>query len=309
MKSYIAAAVLLASAVSAAPAPLQKRADQDSKILNYALTLEHLEAAFYTEGLKNFTKADFAKAGFNDVDFYRHVEELSVDEHSHVEVLTAVLKAAKYNATAACTYDFPVTSAADFVALASVLEGVGVNAYLGAAASITNKEYLTAAGSILTVEARHNAFIRNSRGQAPFPAPYDIPLDFDQVYSLAAPFIKSCPKTNPSLGVKAFPAMTYSGATKYPRQGSSITFALPKSLTIPSGSLYVAWPLVTGPVFQNATVNKADHTVTCKIPESMVGPAGQSYAILTSGKDTLTDANTIAGPAVVPVLAPEYYNF
>ena len=95
MKSFVATAILLASAVSAAPAPLQKRDDQDSRILNYALTLEHLEAAFYTQGLQNYTKADFAKAGFNGRDFYRHLKEISVDENSHVEVLSAVLKGTK----------------------------------------------------------------------------------------------------------------------------------------------------------------------------------------------------------------------
>lgn len=45
-------------------------------------------------------------------------------------------------------------------------------------------------------------------GQSPFPAAYDIPLDFNQVYSLAALFITSCPESNPALPVKAFPVLT-----------------------------------------------------------------------------------------------------
>jgi hypothetical protein len=88
-----------------------------------------------------------------------------------------------------------------------------VSAYLGAAASITNKDYLTAAGSILTVEARHNTFLLGANKGNPVPAAFDTPLDFNEVISIASVFIVSCPASNPPLPFKSFPPLTVNGKT------------------------------------------------------------------------------------------------
>ena len=218
--------------------------------------------------------------------------------------MTDLSVAAGATPVAACTYDFGKLTPETFLQTASVLEGVGVSAYLGAAALIANKDYLTAAGSILTVESRHSAFVRGQLAMAPAAQPFDIPLDFDQVYSLAAPFITACPASNPALPVKAFPALSLAAGTASPvPQGVWVDFELAEGTTIPSGPLFVAFPLVTGPVFSSVVVK--DGKISVRTPVGAAGPAGESYAILTTNDTMVNDENTIAGPAIIE-LQPLY---
>jgi len=224
----------------------------DADILNYALTLEHLENTFYRDGLKKFTSDDFIKAGFS-ADVYNNIKIMSKDEQTHVTFLTSALKAAGAQPVAECVYNFGVTDPKIFLAIASVLEGVGVSAYLGAAADIMSKNYLTAAGSILTVEASHSSYIRTAIGKIPFPSPFDVPLSLNEVYTLAAPFIVSCPSSNVKLSLKAFPSLKLDPEISANiTAGTTITLLTPDySLKAADGSspIFAAFITVTGPIF------------------------------------------------------------
>ncbi|KAK2626473.1 hypothetical protein QTJ16_003648 [Diplocarpon rosae] len=297
---YAFSTAALAAIATANPVVTRRQAEAaitDVGILNYALTLEHLEDKFYREGLANYTQEDFVQAGFADP-FYANLKEISHDETTHVSFLSTALADA---AVAECTYAFPSTDPASFVALASVLEGVGVSAYLGAAASILNTDYLTAAGSILTVESRHSAYLRASAQASPFPQPFDAPLTFDEVYTLAASFLVSCPEANaakPQLPLKAFPVLSL-GTTGPIKSGDEIELLTPGySLVAQDGSapIYAAFISVTGPIYTDVTAVEGGFKV--KVP---TGINGQSYVVLTGCKDQVTDETVAAGPALVEI--------
>lgn len=177
----------------------------------------------------------------------------------------------------------------------------------GAAASIMEKAYLTAAGSILTVEARHSSYIRAANKQAPFPQPFDTPLSFNQVFSLAVQFIVECPADQPMLPFKAFPALTFVPAEGEPevKAGSTIYLSTPattvaaraaSAYTYDHDCIYAAFMTVTGPIF--VKVEKKGDKFAVVVPK---GVNGQSYVILTSSNTGVTDDNTIAGPAIVEI--------
>ncbi|OAR01624.1 hypothetical protein LLEC1_06796 [Akanthomyces lecanii] len=293
------AAVVAAGFVSAAPTVEKRAGITDADILQYALTLEHLEDTFYRDGLAKYDEAAFKSAGF-DSKVYNNLKTIASDEATHVDFLTKGLTAAGAQPVAACTYDFGYKDVKTFLATASILEGVGVSAYLGAAADIMSKTYLTAAGSILTVESRHSSYIRASLDQKPFPQPFDAPLSLNEVYSLASGFIKSCPDSNAKLPVKAFPAIAVSADTQMPiKSGDTITLSTPGYQLKGSSAdtkIYAAFIAVTGPTFADATPVDGGFKVT--IPE---GFAGQTYAVLTSCKDAVNDDTIAAGPAIIEI--------
>ncbi len=153
----------------------------DIAILNFALTLEYLEAAFYAQANQN----KVLKGELN-----RYSTVLAQHENTHVQFLRKVLGA---KAVAKPKFDFKdtVTNPAKFAATAQVLEDTGVHAYLGQVPNIKTKAVLIGAGRILPVEARHAAWIRDIRfsgGTTPdtTPAPGAFEDGFSKAKILAA---------------------------------------------------------------------------------------------------------------------------
>jgi hypothetical protein len=104
------------------------------------------------------------------------------------------------------------------------------------------------------VESRHNAYLRAALKASPFPQPFDAPLDFDEVYTLAAAFITSCPANNPpflqNLPLKAFTALAVSSPSPI-KTGSKVILTLAK-VDKEEKMLYAAWAAVTGSTFTAA---------------------------------------------------------
>jgi hypothetical protein len=160
-------------------------------VLNYALTLEHLEYAFYRDGLQEFTAEDFSATGYADnvYDFFGIIRD---HELEHVETLMSVIGDLGGEPVEEAEYDFGYSDLAGFIVVAQVLENTGVSAYQGAAQFLIEEdELLTAALTIHGVEARHAAYLNGLQGESPFPEAVNPTLTPDEVLAAAGPFIVS----------------------------------------------------------------------------------------------------------------------
>ena len=165
-------------------------------MLNYALSLEHLESAFYEEGLDTFDEDDFLDAealeAFSEDDreqLYSYVGTLADHEAQHVSVLTQAIELLGGDPVAAAEYEFDFEEVGEFLSLAAVLENTGVAAYAGAAPFVESPDLLGAALSIHSVEARHAAVMNAYTGTSPFPDAFDEASSQSDVLDAVSQFI------------------------------------------------------------------------------------------------------------------------
>ncbi len=138
------------------------------EILNYALTLEYLEAKFYETGLSSAGLPIPAGAPRGAI------QTIADHERAHVNFLKAGITAAGGTPVTEPTFDFTAGGAfanvfsnyATFLAVAQTFEDTGVRAYKGQAnqpSLMSNNDLLEAALNIHSVEARHASHIRQMR--------------------------------------------------------------------------------------------------------------------------------------------------
>jgi rubrerythrin len=155
----------------------------DIEILNFALTLEYLEAAFYDQASKEVSDLS------GEVSEY--VKTFGAEEQEHVDALAAAIEDLGGKPVKAPKVDFGEAFANQdsFLKTAVTFEDLGVSAYNGAAPMIESKELLATAGGIVQVEARHAAAVRFAAGESPAPDAFDPTLTTDEVLKAVQPFL------------------------------------------------------------------------------------------------------------------------
>ncbi len=158
-------------------------------VLNFALTLEHLETAFWRDGLAAFGVEGITGLGFQ-TSVFDSLTIICEHEAIHVDVLSDVITQLGGEPVAEATYDFGYADARGFLQVAQALEDTGVSAYQGAAQFLIDEDdLLTAALTIHAVEARHASYVALLNAALPFPEAFNPTLTPDEVLAIAGPFI------------------------------------------------------------------------------------------------------------------------
>jgi len=184
----------------------------DVDVLNFALTLEYLEATFYTQALGGpgtppavpsspgrFSRGAITGSrvvrfsGKNRHEAYDRLTAIRDHEITHVNFLVGALGAARVGP---CTFDFSqaLKDVSSFLETAQLLENTGVMAYDGAIRYVDTGDNLQAGAQIATVEARHAAYLNQLNGESPFPTAFDTGKKPSEILAAAMPFIVSCPQ-------------------------------------------------------------------------------------------------------------------
>jgi hypothetical protein len=153
----------------------------DIGILNYALTLEYLETAFY---------ADVVKSGLFVGAELETIRKFGAEEAEHVQALTAAVKQLGGKPAPEPKAKFPLESAKSVLELAGTVENLGAAAYLGQAANIKSPEVLASALAIHSVEGRHAAVLNTLLGESITPdGAFAKPADVKTVLKSVEPFL------------------------------------------------------------------------------------------------------------------------
>jgi hypothetical protein len=171
----------------------------DVTLLNYALSFENLQAAFYTQGMAQLSSVNFANSTFiqnlGDVisgDVYAYLCLIRDQENQHVRMLQSLITSLGGTPVKPCTYNFGYKTADQFATLAALLENTGVMAYAGALYQIQSLSIKTTAATMATVEGRHAAYLNLLTGNSPSPSSFDTPATSAAILATMAQYVTSC---------------------------------------------------------------------------------------------------------------------
>lgn len=292
-----------------APKGISQAAIKNFQAVNF---LENIESSFFETGLYNLSKTWYHHNPllFTAIDVVTNVH---AQELIHVATAKGILEANNATTFDRCEYTFPVDNSAEFLSLANIITSVGIGGVINLISGLAESDAKIVQGpaSILSAEARHDAFFREALGLVPTPTPFDTRLSAQMVLSFDNQFIVpgSCgtnmPSFTPLPALSIVPSEEHHHWYQVPATGTgvSVKFAFDTAEVKLSGKpLFVGWINQANKIAYSPATLNGDGVVETVIPE---GLAGMAFGALTE-QDAALDVNaltpfTLAGPAPVQI--------
>jgi len=282
------------ASVSAAPVRRAPLDPINAVVFNFAHTLELLESEFYTQALAKFSDVDFTNAGFVSPQIPAQLfQVIQRDEAAHATFLEVGLQVLGQRPLAGCSFDFTplLTDVATMASAARIIENVGVGAYLGGAALLTEPAFVDAAATILTIEARHQTVLNILNSGSAIPQAFDIGLSPSEVLAIAGQFISGC-----DLGIPANPILSITNTGEV-APGTLLTFSSP-ALNSSSQALDLHCQMLLGGMPFSIALPLGE----CVVPTGVNGPVvlfvtRDSQPLLNNVIDRGT-SQVVAGPTI-----------
>jgi len=243
------------------------------------------------------------------------VSHIAAQEEVHVASIAGLLKGNGAQDVAPCQYNFPVSDETSFFALGNIITNVGIGALIGLqdALSQTDPGLEATIGSILPVEARHDAFFRITANEIPNPTTFETKISGIWAYNLALDFTLGGSCQNLPQSITSLPVFPDLGIVGYggpsfatPNAPGKLIFKVGQPNMLPqnwnSKPLYMAWVNQNNvPAYTPVTIN-GNGELHADVQPGMFGIA---FAALTNQNtalnvDDLTKA-TLAGPIPIPL--------
>ncbi|KAJ3517028.1 hypothetical protein NMY22_g14058 [Coprinellus aureogranulatus] len=170
----------------------------------------HLASSFYHSSLSRYDDKCFEDKGYPPWVRSR-LHQIKGSENMHIQFLEETIKGSGGEPVQKCEYNFPDHEPSHVVEFGEAIASIFVSALNGALKEVESKEYASAIGSILGVEARVSAWLNSAvKKQSPWNMAFETPVTFSQAYSILLNFISSCPPHNSDLlpsSLQRFPSL------------------------------------------------------------------------------------------------------
>ncbi|KAI4723359.1 hypothetical protein E4T48_00539 [Aureobasidium sp. EXF-10727] len=282
-----------------ASSPILRRAFSQNDIIGLQLAsyLENMELSLYTDGCEHINDAQWLAAGFPST-FHQDICTIAQQQQNQTGYISSTLESNGISAPQPCNYALPYDTPKAFVLLANQITSISLGYYLGSLGDFS-PELQTVAAQILSVEARHDAIVRDGMGASPFPTNTDVPLSSVWAYNLAQKYTTSCPQQLP---IDLLPPLTFnkvSGHTlDFNWSPNANNFSTRADTAGRDLYLAIVHANVSEPIYQQVQTTGQGHG-TAELPD---GLGGVVYAALTASHGELTyheltTTGTLAGPA------------